>query len=152
MLSKWRCWLMIGLTWEWIFWARGVAFWMGNQPVEGPLIVCNTKHNSETSSLKWDSNPVTLECHPWNQNDTRFCATGHLYDSIQCDSFGTRPKKMRISQRLFIWFWTCIYDDIRCFMKSMSILVCRSLTSWRHRDNDLRLAPCRAQPCHWVVR
>jgi len=32
---------------------------------------------------------------------------------IQCDSFGTRPKKMRISQRLFIRFWTCIYDYIR---------------------------------------
>jgi hypothetical protein len=29
---------------------------------------------------------------------------------VQCDSFGTRPKKMRISQRLFIRFWTCIYD------------------------------------------
>ena len=71
---------------------------------------------------------------------------------IQCDSFGTRPKKMRISQRLFIRFWTCIYDYIPCFMWSMSILVCRSLTSWRHRDNDWRLAPCRAQPCHCVVR
>ena len=71
---------------------------------------------------------------------------------IQDDSFGTRPKKMRISQRLFIRFWTCIYDYIRCFMRSMSIHVCRSLTSWRHRDNDWRLAPCRAQPCHCVVR
>ena len=29
---------------------------------------------------------------------------------IQCDSFGTRHKKMRISQRLFIRFWACIYD------------------------------------------
>ena len=28
---------------------------------------------------------------------------------IQCDSFGTRPKKMRISQRLFTRFWTCIW-------------------------------------------
>ena len=36
-------------------------------------------------------------------------------------------------------------------MRSMSILVCHSLTSWRHRDNDWRLAPCRAQPCHCVV-
>ena len=71
---------------------------------------------------------------------------------VQCDSFGTRPKKMRISQRLFIRFWTCMYDYIPCFMKSRSILVCRSLTSWRHRDNDWRLAPCRAQPCHCVVR
>jgi len=35
---------------------------------------------------------------------------------IQCDSFGTRPKKMRISQRPFIRFWTCIYDYIPCFM------------------------------------
>ena len=41
---------------------------------------------------------------------------------VQCDSFGTRPKKMRISQRLFIRFWTCIYDYIPCFMKSVSIL------------------------------
>ena len=29
---------------------------------------------------------------------------------------------MRISQRLFIIFWTCIYDYIPCFMRSMSIL------------------------------
>ena len=71
---------------------------------------------------------------------------------IQCDSFGTRPKKMRISQRLFIRFWTCIYDYISCFMRSMSILVCRSLISWRNRDNDWRLASRRAQPCHCVVR
>ena len=65
--------------------------------------------------------------------------------NIHCDSFGTRPKKMLISQRLFIRFWTCIYDYIPCFMRSMSILVCRSLTSWRHRDNDWRLVPCRAK-------
>ena len=71
---------------------------------------------------------------------------------IQGDSFGTGPKKMRISQRLFIRLWTCIYDYIPCFMRSMSILVCSSLTSWRHRDNDWLLAPCRAQPCHCVVR
>ena len=52
---------------------------------------------------------------------------------IQCDSFGTRPKKMRISQRLFIRFCTCIYDYMPCFMISMSILLCRSLTGWvRH--------------------
>ena len=76
----------------------------------------------------------------------------YLIVVIQCDSFGTRPKKMRISQRLFIRFWTCICDYIPCFMRSMSILVCRSLTSWSHRDNDWRLAPCRAQPCHCVVR
>ena len=41
---------------------------------------------------------------------------------IQSDSFGTRPKKMRISERLFIRFWTCIYDYIPCFMRSMLIL------------------------------
>jgi len=41
---------------------------------------------------------------------------------IQSDSFGTRPKKMRISQRLFIRFWTCIYDYTPCSMRSMSIL------------------------------
>jgi len=40
---------------------------------------------------------------------------------------------MRISQRLFIRFWTCIYDYIPCFMRSMSILLCPSLTGWvRH--------------------
>jgi hypothetical protein len=83
-------------------------------------------------------------------------------DHIQGDSFGTRPNKMQISQRLmnkiptrcsksslldllhlvgilfinprctetrnsksqrlFIRFWTCIYDYIPCFMRSMSIL------------------------------
>ena len=75
-----------------------------------------------------------------------------IHTIIQGDSFGTRPKKMRISQRLFITFWTCIYYYIPCFMRSMSILVCRSLTSWHHRDNDWRLAPCRAQPCHCAVR
>ena len=37
---------------------------------------------------------------------------------------------MRISQRLFIRFWTCIYDYVPCFMRSMSILLCRSLTGW----------------------
>ena len=41
---------------------------------------------------------------------------------IQCDSFGTRLKKMRISQGLFIRFGTCIYDYIPCFMRSVSIL------------------------------
>jgi len=46
-------------------------------------------------------------------NGTFLQADGLL---IQCDSFGTRPKKMRISQRLFIRFWTCIYDYIPCFM------------------------------------
>ena len=40
---------------------------------------------------------------------------------MQGDSFGTRPKKMRISQRPSIRFWTCMYDYIPCFMKSMSI-------------------------------
>ena len=41
---------------------------------------------------------------------------------VQGDSFVTRPKKMRISQRLFIRSWTCIYDNIPCFTRSMSIL------------------------------
>ena len=45
-----------------------------------------------------------------------------LKNVIQGDSFFTRPKEMRISQRLFIRFWTCIYDYISYFMKSMSIL------------------------------
>jgi len=43
-------------------------------------------------------------------------ATYTLTNEIQCDSFSTRPKKMRISQRLFIRFWICIYDYIPCFM------------------------------------
>jgi len=52
---------------------------------------------------------------------------------IQGDSFGTRPKKMWISQRLFIRFWTCIYDYMPCFMRSMSTLLSCSLTGWvRH--------------------
>ena len=77
------------------------------------------------------------------KKNTRDC-TVYLY--------GTRTKKMWISRRLFIRFWTCIYDYIPCFMRSMSTLVCRSLTSWCHWDNDWRLMPCRAQPCHFVVR
>ena len=87
-------------------------------------------------------------------SNTPFQNIGYPYENlfIQCDSFGTRPKKMRISQRLFIRFWTCIYDYIPCFMRSISILVCRSLTSWPHQDNDWRLASCRAQPYHCVVR
>jgi len=53
----------------------------------------------------------------------RILTVTSLYISqVQCDSFGTRPKKMRISLRLFIRFWTCIYDYIPCFMRSMSIL------------------------------
>ena len=79
----------------------------------------------------------------------------HYIFVMQCDSFGTKPKKIRISQRQFITFWTCIYDYIPCFMRSMSILVCRSLTSWRHRNNDWRLASCRTQPvslCCAVVK
>ena len=51
--------------------------------------------------------------------DSRCAASS---DFIQGDSFGTRPKKIRISQRLFIRFWTCIYDYIPCFIRSMSIL------------------------------
>ena len=83
---------------------------------------------------------------------TWHCEVRVSFCNIQRDSFGTWPKKMRISQRLFIRFWTCMYDYIPCFMKSMSVLVCRSLTFWRHRDNDWRLAPCRAKPCHCVVQ
>jgi hypothetical protein len=49
----------------------------------------------------------------------KFC---EVKRNIQGDSFGTRPQKMRISQRLFIRFWTCIYDYIPCFIRSMSIL------------------------------
>ena len=42
--------------------------------------------------------------------------------NIQGDSFGTRPKKMRISQRIIIRFWTCIYDYIPFFMGNMLII------------------------------
>ena len=41
-------------------------------------------------------------------NEQGSATSGMFIDSpvvnIQCDSFGTRPKKMRISQRLFIRF------------------------------------------------
>ena len=50
-------------------------------------------------------------------NDDRDCI-----HNIQGDSFGTGPKKIWISQRLFIRFSSCIYDYIPCFMKSMSVL------------------------------
>ena len=109
---------------------------------------CKPLINGVTVShdLKFVSHSITLSLVVENYK------FGIAYRGVtQCDSFCTRPKKMRISQRLFIIFWTCIYDHIPCFTKSMSILVCRSLTSLRHRDNDLRLTPCLAQRCHCVV-
>jgi hypothetical protein len=36
-----------------------------------------------------------------------------MWTVTQGDSFSIRPKKMRISQRLLIRFWTCIYDNIQ---------------------------------------
>ena len=61
---------------------------------------------------------------------------------------------MRISQRLFIRFWTCIYDYIPCFMRSMSILVCLSLTPdvigtttgvWRHVAHSRVIVLCGSE-------
>ena len=60
--------------------------------------------------------PVVRKLNWMNSKEARH------YIHKQGDSFGTRPKKMRISQRLFIRFWTGIYDCTPCFMKSMSIL------------------------------
>ena len=78
---------------------------------------------------------------PTLHSSVSVCGTGHLQATACCaelcifslsnkselllvqgDSFGTRPKKIRISRRLFIRFWTCIYDYIPCFMKNISIL------------------------------
>ena len=108
-----------------------------------PMVRCNA-HNSmlpspPPSSTKWNASKISHH-------------VSIISTLIQCDSFGTRPKKMWIFQRLFIRFWTCIYDYIPCFMRSMLIPVCRSVTSRCHRDNDWRPAPCRAQPCYCVVR
>ena len=64
-----------------------------------------------------DNHPSSVE----TKNDWRFTPTPSCA-FIQGDSFGTRHKKMRISQRLFIRFWTCVYDYIPCFMRSMAIL------------------------------
>ena len=50
------------------------------------------------------------------------CLQLRIYIYTQGDSFGTKSRKMRMSQRLFIRFRTCIYDYIPCFMKSMSVL------------------------------
>jgi hypothetical protein len=50
-----------------------------------------------------------------------------IYTNIQSDSFGTRPKKMQISQRLSIRFWTCIYDYyIWTFSSSPLVSTCFS--------------------------
>ena len=65
---------------------------------------------------------ISPRCNYAYQRTLQAVQSTSYYDNIQGDSFGTRPKKMRISQRLFIRFWTCIYDYIPCFMKSMSIL------------------------------
>ena len=77
-----------------------------------------------TSSFSENKSKKTLNCN----SSMNYSNVIHRYIwprpsfLIQCDSFGTRSKKMRISQRLFIRFWTCIYDYIPCFMRSMSIL------------------------------
>ena len=80
---------------------------------------CNRGRKIETVDdwYKWISNSCHLRRCVW-------CCVGISLSVyiLQGDSFGTRSKKMRISQRLFIRFWTCVYDYIPCFMKSMSIL------------------------------
>jgi hypothetical protein len=140
-------------------------------------VVCARMHTGTWSSLPlqaplWDSISNRYICAAKKKIYIYIYIHTHtqIWFVIQRDSFGTRPKKMRISQRLFIRFWTRIYDYIPCFMRSMSILLCRSLTgwlrqtsflsskergtlgkdgekSWRHRDNDRSLAPCRALSC-----
>ena len=82
--------------------------------------------NIQGSHKGWINGIITFRTTPFHQLTVRFFQNM----VIQCDSFGTRPKKMRISQRLFIRFWTCIFDYIPCFRRSMSILLCRSLTGW----------------------
>ena len=81
------------------------------------------------NSRTWESNRSVYSTS--DRIPKNYAVSGRLLDTklvnassrvIQSDSFVTRPKKMRISQRLFIRFWTCIYDYIPCFMKSISIL------------------------------
>ena len=79
--------------------------------------LCSFLHSSVTSSLLAPnillstlfSNTLILHSslNVSDQVSHPYKTTGKI---IQGDSFGTRPKKMRISQRLFIRFWTCIYD------------------------------------------
>jgi hypothetical protein len=92
---------------------------------------CTVEHRTSTQLCSHSPKPVlhvlllnTDQKHsniktvqvPWH---TGQC---YKYKEIQCDSFGTKPKKIQISQRLFNRFWTCIYDYIPCFIRSMSIL------------------------------
>ena len=42
--------------------------------------------------------------HAAGKNMPLFSMIGAMICIVKCDSFGTRPKKMRISQRLFIRF------------------------------------------------
>jgi hypothetical protein len=58
-----------------------------------------TKHTSGQLADK-----VALSHGLWNNATFPVSAHGPIY-LIQGDSFGTRPKKMRISRRLFIRFW-----------------------------------------------
>jgi hypothetical protein len=46
-----------------------------------------------------------VQLHLRSPFGTSCCVIWRISSVIQGDSFGTRPKKMRISQRLFIRFW-----------------------------------------------
>jgi hypothetical protein len=52
-----------------------------------------------------------------------------MHVNIQGDSFGTRPKKMRISQRLFIFY---IY-------KILNIFICKYVTKLYSKSNEQSL-------------
>ena len=85
-----------------------------------------TIHNTQRrqTSMPLAGFEPTNPAREWSQAhalDSAVIVIGNVVE-ILGDSFGTRPKKLRISQRLFVRFWTCIYDYIPCFMKSMSIL------------------------------
>jgi hypothetical protein len=77
-------------------WHMRIIGWMFK--ATDTLTICNTRYFSTATMVPQTPLIVTLYI-------------------IQGDSFGTGLEKMRISQRLFIRFCTCIYDYRHGFMR-----------------------------------
>ena len=77
-------------------------------------------------------------------------ATFIFYTVIQGDSFDTRPKKMRISQRLFIRFWTPRFDGSHSFIAVCSNNLHELLKSVRNIRRPPRCK--RDRRCSGILR
>ena len=79
---------------------------VGGGPASGGQGVKLTTDAHVMSSLRiyGDIPPLIHICLPGIQRGSSFFFTCVLTNKIQCDSFGTRSKKMRMPQSLFIRF------------------------------------------------